>query len=250
MSQVVTEFNRARHVQRNEQQPQKRSFTRRELQDFFDLADLEVERVVDSHRKGAVTAYRDAVAFKTAYAWGLRANETTHLQIVDFSRNPHAPQFGDFGVLQVRFGKSQKGSPPKRRSVLTVFEWSAQTVHEWIRGGLPGLNPQPSDLFPTSTGLVVPKSNLRRRFRSFIDELGFPAGLDLHSFRRSYVTHLVEFYAFQQTFIQKQLGHEHASTTSIYTLVSDDYQVRELNRVLENTLANATKPSTPWEKPA
>ncbi|WP_104133884.1 hypothetical protein [Cryobacterium sp. Y62] len=70
LSQVVTEFNRARHVQRNKQQPQKRSFTRRELQDFFDLATLEVERVVDSHRKGAVTAYRDAVAFKTAYVWG------------------------------------------------------------------------------------------------------------------------------------------------------------------------------------
>ncbi|WP_104133885.1 MULTISPECIES: site-specific integrase [unclassified Cryobacterium] len=80
--------------------------------------------------------------------------------------------------------------------------------------GPAGLNPPP-DLFPTSTGLVVPKSNLRRRFRSFIDELGFPTGLDLHSFRRSCVTHLVEFYAFQQTFIQKQLGHGHVSTTSI-----------------------------------
>jgi site-specific recombinase XerD len=250
VSQVVTEFNRARHVQRNEQQPEKRPFTRRELQDFFDLADLEVERVLNSRRKGAVTAYRDSVAFKTAYAWGLRANETTHLQIVDFSRNPHAPQFGDFGVLQVRYGKSQKGSPPKRRSVLTVFDWSAQTIHEWMRGGLPRLNPKPSDLFPTGTGLVVPKSNLRRRFAALIQELGFPAGLDLHSFRRSYATHLAEFYGFQQTFIQRQLGHEHASTTSIYTLVSDDYQVRELNRVLEQTLIDATRPLNPWEKPA
>lgn len=137
VSQVVAEFNRARHVQWNEQQSQQRSFKRRELHDFFDLADLGVERVIDSHRKGAVTAYRDAVAFKNAYSWGLRANETTHPQIVDFSRNPHAPQFVDFAVLQVRFGKSQKGSPPKRRSVLTVFEWSAQTVHEWIRAGSP-----------------------------------------------------------------------------------------------------------------
>lgn len=63
VSQVVTEFNRARHVQSNEQQPEKRPFTRRELQDFFDLADLEVERVINSRRKGAVTAYWDAVAF-------------------------------------------------------------------------------------------------------------------------------------------------------------------------------------------
>jgi integrase len=65
--------------------------TRTELQGFLDLADLEVERVLASGRKGAVAAYRDANVFKTAYAWGLRANEVTHLQTVDFSRNRRAP---------------------------------------------------------------------------------------------------------------------------------------------------------------
>lgn len=112
VTQIITEFNRATHTQQNEQQSTKRPFSRRELQDFFDLADVEVERVINSGRKGAVAAYRDAVAFKTAYSWGLRANEITHLQVVDFSRNPHSPQFGDFGVLQVRHGKPRKGRRP------------------------------------------------------------------------------------------------------------------------------------------
>ncbi|GAA1759477.1 hypothetical protein GCM10009712_05120 [Pseudarthrobacter sulfonivorans] len=123
-AQIITEFNRARHAQNNEQAPTNRTFSRAELQGFFDLADLEVERVLASGRKGAVAAYRDATVFKTAYAWGLRANEVTHLQTVDFARNRRAPQFGEFGVLQVRYGKAQRGSPPKRRSVLTVFNWS------------------------------------------------------------------------------------------------------------------------------
>jgi integrase len=92
-AQIITEFNRARHAQNNEQSPLKRPFTRTELQGFFDLADLEVERVLASGRKGAVAAYRDATVFKTAYAWGLRANQVTHLQTVDFSRNRRAPQF-------------------------------------------------------------------------------------------------------------------------------------------------------------
>ncbi|WP_396020529.1 hypothetical protein [Arthrobacter sp. ISL-48] len=48
--------------------------------------------VLASGRKGAVAAYRDATVFKTAYAWGLRANEVTHLQTVDFSRNRRAPK--------------------------------------------------------------------------------------------------------------------------------------------------------------
>lgn len=30
----------------------------------------------------------------------------------------HAREFGKFGVLQVRYGKAMRGSPPKRRNVL------------------------------------------------------------------------------------------------------------------------------------
>lgn len=66
-ARIITEFNRARHAQNNEQAPTKRPFTRAEPQGFLDLADLEVERVLASGRKGAV-ACRDATVFKTAYA--------------------------------------------------------------------------------------------------------------------------------------------------------------------------------------
>lgn len=69
----------------------------------------------------------------------------------------------------------------------------------------------------------------------------------MHSLRRSYVTHLFEFYGFEHTFVQQQVGHLHASTTSIYTAVSNDYQTRSLNRVLERTIS-ATTNSTPWEE--
>jgi integrase len=57
----------------------------------------------------------------------------------------------------------------------------------------------------------------------------------------------VIFYGFEHTFVQQQVGHLHASTTSIYTAVSSDYQTRALNRVLERTI-NATTNSTPWEE--
>lgn len=239
-TQVVTEFNRARHTQSNEQAPEKRAFTRTELQGFFDLADLEVERVLSSGRKGAIAAYRDATLFKVAYAWGLRVNEVTHLQTVDFSRNRRAPQFGDFGVLQVRYGKAQRGSPPKRRSVLTVFDWAPEVVSTWMHTGLPLLAPSVSEVFPTMHGKPVPHSNLHRRFREYIDELGYPAGLDIHSLRRAYASHLFEYLGLDHPFIQLQMGHEHASTTSLYTSVSSDYQTSELNRVLENMIEKAT----------
>ena len=38
------------------------------------------------------------------------------LDTMDFYRNPAAPEFGDFGICQVRYGKAMRGSPPRRRS--------------------------------------------------------------------------------------------------------------------------------------
>jgi hypothetical protein len=39
--------------------------------------------------------------------------------------------------------------------------------------------------------------------------------------------------------IQNQMGHEHASTTALYTCVSSDYRIRTLRRVLDTTIKDA-----------
>ena len=57
--------------------------------------------------------------------------------------------------------------------------------------------------------------------------------LDLHALRHSYVTHLVEF-DYPERFVQDQVGHAYASTTAIYTGVSDEYRNRLLERSLKN----------------
>jgi site-specific recombinase XerD len=58
--------------------------------------------------------------------------------------------------------------------------------------------------------------------------------LTFHSFRRSYVTHLIED-GFDPRFVQEQVGHEHASTTSLYTCVSSDFRARSLRAALDRT---------------
>lgn len=60
--------------------------------------------------------------------------------------------------------------------------------------------------------------------------------LDLHSLRRSYVTHLIED-GWDPRFVQEQVGHNHASTTSIYTCVSSDFRTRTVRRVLDGMAA-------------
>ena len=243
-SQVLSELNRATHAQETGE-ASKRPFSIQELQEFFDLADLEPERILNSGRKGALAAWRDAVMFKTIYAWGLRHNEARHLILADFSRNIRAPSFGEWGLLRVRQGKAMKGSAPKQRTVLTVFDWATEMLDHWKRVGHPrfGLH-RATPLFPTDTGKMLDQAYLRRRFHAFIQELGFAPGLDIHSFRRSYATNLQIDAGYDVSFVQLQLGHEHASTTSIYTVASPDYRTRELNRVLTGTLerSGATLP--------
>ena len=73
------------------------------------------------------------------------------------------------------------------------------------------------------------------------DAIGLTSGLDFHSLRRSYVTHLIED-GWDPRFVQEQVGHDHASTTSIYTCVSSDFRTRTLRRALDRTITDALTP--------
>lgn len=184
--QVVHEWNTAVHVQDNESDAAKRAFTKVELQAFFDHADEQVERIRARGRKGWLPAFRDAVAFKSAYGYGLRRNETRMLDEADFGRNPHGPEFGEFGLCRVRYGKAMKGSPPKRRTVLTVWDWSPDTLEEWFTEIRPwfGIDGNPA-AWPSERGLRIGCQRLNSRFRAYRRELGLDEdALDYHSFRR------------------------------------------------------------------
>ncbi len=239
--QVVHDWNAAVHVEDAEADPTKRAFTRDELQSFFDHADAEVDRVRRRQRKGWLPAFRDAMLFKTAYAFGLRRNEARMLDVVDFGRNPRGPEFGEHGVLYVRHGKARKGSPPKRRSVLTVFDWSAEILQQWIDEVRPLFPTAGSGaLWPSERSSRVGFTQMNTRFGAYRDAVGLDRGLDFHSLRRSYVTHLIED-GWDARFVQEQVGHEHASTTSIYTCVSSDFRTRTLRRALDDTIAAALR---------
>jgi site-specific recombinase XerD len=245
-AQICFEWNTATHVADYEGRPARRALTKPELQRLFDHADDQVAAARASGRKGWLAALRDSAALKVAYAWGLRRREVVMLELADLGTNPHAPEFGQRGVLYVRWGKASKGSPPKRRSVLTVFDWSVRVLDEWLDGY--------RDLFPTAarSGSLWPTERTARlaigplgvRFAQYRDQLGMPSELGLHCLRHSYVTHLIEA-GYDPLFVQQQVGHTHAATTALYTSVSSDYRVRTLRRVLDATVSAALTSSPP-----
>ena len=78
-------------------------------------------------------------------------------------------------------------------------------------------------------------------FARIREHAGLPVELSPHSLRHSYVTHLIED-GFDALFVQQQVGHEHASTTSIYTSVSSDYKTRVLRDALDRVVLAAREP--------
>ena len=99
-----------------------------------------------------LAAFRDATVFKVLYGWGLRRREAAKLDTVDWSANAAAPEFGRHGALSVRFGKATRGSPPRRRTVLTTMGWAAEAVAEWMTEIRPAYRVTGNVLWPTERG--------------------------------------------------------------------------------------------------
>ena len=50
--------------------------------------------------------------FKVLYGWGLRRTEASKLDVVDFGRNPAAPEFGRYGMLNVGYAEAGPANGP------------------------------------------------------------------------------------------------------------------------------------------
>lgn len=230
--QILTEWNTYQHAAEFEGQPTRRPLSYDEVQALFDAADGLVGQARSLGRKGAAAAHRDAAVLKTVYAFGLRRREVWGLDVADLRVNPKVPAFGRCGGLFVRWGKGSKGSPPKRRSVLLVpeMDWLIPVLEQWLEELRPALGAQhhPAMWLSERLGRLSLRS-INRAFDTARDAAGLPGELTLHCLRHSYVTHLIEF-DYPEKFVQDQVGHAYASTTAIYSGVSDDYRTRMLQR--------------------
>ncbi|WP_368861658.1 tyrosine-type recombinase/integrase [Actinospica durhamensis] len=238
---ICHEWNTIAHLNEYEGNPEARPFTREELQRFLDYADEQVERAVRARRKGVLAAYRDATMFKVLYAWGLRRTECSKLDLVDFGRNPAAPEFGRFGMLHVRYGKAVRGQPPRRRNVPSVMGWAVEAVADYVENVRPRFGAaEHAALWVTERAGRLQPAEINARFVAYRDALGLPKVLTPHSLRHSWVTHLTED-GVDRRFIQEAVGHRCDTSTAIYTHVSGDF----MNTALRKALTPAFEPPAP-----
>ncbi|MGH2835868.1 MAG: tyrosine-type recombinase/integrase, partial [Solirubrobacteraceae bacterium] len=162
----------------------------------------------------------------------LRRTETSKLDLVDWGRNPAAPELGNYGMLSVRHGKAKRGGPPRRRNVASVMGWAVEAVADYVENIRPrfGCEDHPA-MWVTERGGRIKPPEINARFVAYRDALGLPAALVPHSTRHAYVSHLTE-NGLDRRFIQVQVGHESDSSTAIYTHVSDDFMNSALRKAL------------------
>lgn len=234
-SQVLHEWNTIVHVTDYEGDPRRRPLTYDEIQALFDAADSRVDDIRTHRRKGSLAAMRDAALLKTIYAFGLRRREAWGLDLADLRHNPKVPGFGRCGAVFVRWGKSSRGSAPKRRTVLTVpeMDWIVPVLEQWCEEIRPafGVGAHPA-VWVTERAGRISLRRINEAFTTARDAAGLDPTLDLHCLRHSYITHLVEF-DYPEKFVSTQVGHTYAATTAIYTGVSDEYRNRLLRRALD-----------------
>lgn len=233
--QIFHDGNSVAHVADFEGQPGRRPLTYDEVQALFDAADGRVEQLRTQGRKGALTALRDSALLKTVYAFGLRRREASGLDLADRRHSPKTPQYGQYGALFVRWGKAANRSPPRHRTVLTVpeMDWIVSVLEQWVTEIRPQFRPGVlAALWVNERAGRLWVRSIDSAFEQARAAAGLPDELDLHSLRHSYVTHLVEF-DYPERFVSEQVGHRYASTTAIYTGVSDEYRTRLIRKALQ-----------------
>src|SRR3954469_4426629 len=142
--QLFDERNRVAHLDEFEGDPRRRPLTVDELEAFFAASEARIALAKRRGRKGSLQAWRDQAMFKVCFGWGLRRAELAMLDSPDF-RAPHRlPEFGAYGQLHVRHGKSKRGGGPQRRTVLTVFDWAVDVVDQYVTAIRPRFGRVPS----------------------------------------------------------------------------------------------------------
>jgi integrase/recombinase XerD len=149
----------------------------------------------------AVPGFKSRVALTTAYATGLRLSEVVALRIgaIDSQRM----------LIRVENGKGGKDRyamlSVQLLSILRSY-WRRTRPQDWL---FPGRNPE-RPIHPKMLALAC---------QAATEAAGLSKRVTVHTLRHSFATHLLESGT-ELRIIQVLLGHNHLSTTALYTQVA------------------------------
>jgi len=164
----------------------------------------EVERLLAAADDSKWAGARDRAMLEVLYGGGLRVGELVALNVEDVDLGA--------GLARVRGkGKKERLAPLGRCAVRAVGHYLD------LRGGVQLPRKSAHALWINAVdGRRLTARSVRRVLRKRLLEAGLDGGLSPHVLRHSFATHLLQNGADLRS-VQELLGHEHLSTTQIYT---------------------------------
>lgn len=156
--------------------------------------------------------FRDRTILEVIYSSGLRAGELVGLSLDSIALSER--------TIKV-LGKG------KKERIVPVGSVAAAFLEDYIKNTRPLLaalnkgREQCQELFLNRWGKPLSDRGLRYLFKKYIRQVSHKEGITPHSLRHSFATHLLEGGADLRV-VQELLGHEHISTTQIYTHVTKE----------------------------
>lgn len=169
------------------------------------LRTAELASLIDRIPAGTALELRDRALVELAYGSGLRAEELVSADLASLELDSE----------QIRV----EGKGSKTR-IVPIGEYSREAIVSYLERARPALvarTDQPA-LFLTKSGRRLQSSDVRRRLRLWARAADLPGRVNPHALRHSFATHLLDGGADLRA-IQELLGHEHLSSTQIYTRV-------------------------------
>lgn len=158
---------------------------------------------------------RDRAILEVFYATGIRVSELANLTINDLDLSA--------GELRINQGKNKKDR------IVPLGEMACDFLEIYLHEARPRLAPaaQPI-LFVSKNGLKFHPTTLSHLIINYGRKVGLKKGISPHALRHTCATHLLQGKA-DIRHIQSILGHEHLSSTQIYTRV----EITDLKDVLK-----------------
>jgi integrase/recombinase XerD len=172
------------------------------------LSHSEVQRLLAQPRGDEPAAIRDRAILELMYASGLRASETTGLDVADIDIKN--------GFLRAR-GKGSK------ERIVPVGGKAAAALSAYLCGGRPKLvrSATQSRLFVNFRGGPLTRQGLYKIVQRHARSAGLAGKMSPHTLRHSFATHLL-LGGCDLRSVQEMLGHADVSTTQMYTHLSGE----------------------------
>jgi integrase/recombinase XerD len=166
----------------------------------------EVQNLLAAPRGGEPTALRDRALLEVMYACGLRASETTGLELSDVDLRE--------GFLRARGKGSKERLVPLGRQAIAA-------ISAYLRGGRPKLVGERHEpkLFVNFRGGPLSRQGLYKIVQRHARAAGLAGQMSPHTLRHSFATHLLAGGCDLRA-VQEMLGHADIATTQMYTHLS------------------------------